>query len=46
MVAALKKSGRADVKLTIYPEAGHNSWTEAYDDPELYKWLLKHERGE
>ena len=43
MVEALKKAG-SDVKLTIYPEAGHNSWTEAYNDPQLYQWLLQHER--
>ncbi|MCX6891183.1 MAG: prolyl oligopeptidase family serine peptidase [Verrucomicrobia bacterium] len=44
MVDALKKVGVPDVKLTIYPEAGHDSWTEAYKNPELYDWLLKHER--
>jgi len=44
MVDALKKVGVQDVKFTIYPKAGHNSWTEAYDDPQLYEWLLKHER--
>jgi len=44
MVNLLKKSGVQDVKLTVYPEAGHDSWTEAYNDPELYKWLLSHER--
>ena len=44
MVDALKKVGVPDVKLTIYPEAGHDSWTEAYNNPELYDWLLKHER--
>ena len=46
MVDALKKAGVQDVKLTVYPEAGHDSWTETYDNPELYEWLLKHERGE
>lgn len=44
MVNLLKKSGVQDVKLTVYPEAGHDSWTEAYNDPELYKWLLSHTR--
>ena len=44
MIAALKKVGVQDVKLTVYPEAGHDSWTEAYNDPQLYEWLLKHER--
>src|SRR5439155_12482503 len=45
MVNALKKVGVKDVKLTIYPEVQHNSWTEAYKDPELYKWLLEHRRN-
>jgi predicted peptidase len=44
MVDALKKAGKPDVKLTIYPEAGHDSWTETYKNPELYKWLLAHQR--
>jgi predicted peptidase len=45
MVAALKKAGCADVKLTVYPEAQHDSWTESYNNPELYEWFLKHARG-
>jgi predicted peptidase len=45
MVDALKKVGVPEVKLTVYPEAGHNSWTETYDNPELYKWLLEHKRA-
>jgi predicted peptidase len=44
MVAALKRAGCADLKLTIYPEAQHDSWTEAYNNPELYDWFLKHVR--
>jgi len=45
MVDALKKIGCDDVKLTVYPEAGHDSWTETYKNPELYEWLLKHQRS-
>jgi predicted peptidase len=44
MVEAVKKIGASDVKLTVFPEAGHDSWTEAYNNPELYDWLLKHQR--
>ena len=44
MVDALKKAGVEDVRLTVYPEAQHDSWTETYNNPELYDWLLKHER--
>ena len=44
MIEAVKKAGVADAKLTVYPEAGHDSWTETYNNPELYDWLLKHRR--
>jgi predicted peptidase len=44
MVAALKKAGDTEVKFTVYPEAGHDSWTETYDNPQLYKWFLEHRR--
>ena len=44
IVKALKKNGVKEVKLTVYPEADHNSWTETYNNPELYEWLLKHSR--
>lgn len=44
MVAALKEIGNESVKLTIYPEAGHNSWTESYDNPKLYEWFMSHSR--
>ena len=43
MVEALKKNG-GDPKFTIFPDAGHDSWTQAYDTPELYEWLLQQKR--
>lgn len=43
MVGALKQVGN-DAKFTIYPEARHDSWTQAYNTPELYTWLLDHRR--
>lgn len=39
MVEAVKACGGA-VKYTLYPEAGHDSWTETYDNPDLYQWFL------
>jgi predicted peptidase len=45
MVNALKMVGMKDVKLTVIPNAGHDSWTAAYNNPELYEWLLSHQRG-
>ena len=42
-VGALKAIG-GDARLTIYPEARHDSWTETYNNPELYRWFLGHTR--
>jgi predicted peptidase len=44
MVESLRKHD-GNVKLTVYPEAGHDSWTETYDNPELYEWLLEQKRA-
>ena len=41
MVDALKAIDAPKVKLTIYPDAGHDSWTETYSNPEAWKWLLQ-----
>jgi predicted peptidase len=43
MVKALKDAG-GNPKFTVYPDAGHDSWTKAYNDPELYRWLLEQKR--
>lgn len=43
MVEALARCG-GDARLTIYPETGHDCWTETYASPELYEWLLAHQR--
>ena len=40
MVEALKQCG-GNVKFTRYPETGHDAWTETYNNPELYNWLLE-----
>jgi predicted peptidase len=41
MVEALKACG-GKVRFTLYPDADHAvSWTRAYSDPELYKWMLE-----
>lgn len=44
MVDALREAD-GNVKFTIYPEAGHDAWTETYENPELYGWLLKQKRS-
>jgi predicted peptidase len=43
MVKAIKDAG-GDPKFTVYPDAGHDSWTASYDNPELYEWLLAQKR--
>lgn len=44
MVKALRTIEVAEVRLTRYPEAEHDCWTETYNDPRLYEWFLSHRR--
>ena len=44
MVNAVKNRG-GDAKLTVYPVAGHDSWTETYNNPQLYEWFLQHRKN-
>src|SRR5215213_1917547 len=44
MADALKEVGN-EPKFTIYPDAGHDSWTPTYDNPELFAWFLSHRRS-
>jgi predicted peptidase len=41
MVEAVRKAG-GEAKLTVYPDADHDSWTQTYNNPELYEWFLSH----
>ena len=43
MMKALIKAG-GNPRITIYPVADHDSWTETYENAELYEWLLKQKR--
>lgn len=43
MVQALQDVG-GNVKLTVYPDAAHDSWTDTYRNPDLYTWLLQQEK--
>lgn len=46
MAAAwFKRNGGGDnVKLTIYPDLQHDSWTQTYDNPEVWTWLFQQKR--
>ncbi len=43
MVHALQQA-KAKVKFTVYPEAGHNSWDNAFTEPNLFKWLFSNKK--
>lgn len=46
MDAALKTAGAGDARLTIFPDANHNSWDPAYSQtPELWTWLFAQRRA-
>ncbi len=38
------KSLGGNVKLTLYPEANHDSWTETFENDSIYSWLLSHNK--
>jgi len=43
MARAVRAAG-GDVKLTVYPEVAHDSWTQTYNNDAVYDWLLKQRR--
>jgi predicted peptidase len=44
LVDVIQNRVKGNIQLTIYPEAGHDSWTETYNNPKLYDWFLSHSR--
>jgi predicted peptidase len=40
MIDRLQKAG-GDAKFTEYDDFGHDCWSKAYDDPELFNWMLQ-----
>lgn len=45
LVAALKAAGAAPL-YSEYPGTAHDSWTAAYQEPELFPWLFAQRRGQ
>lgn len=41
MSEAIRRSG-GQAKVTWYPEVGHNSWNNAFAEPDLLAWLFSH----
>jgi predicted peptidase len=44
LVGALREYG-GNVRSTVYTGVGHDSWTQTYDNPELYDWFRQHVRS-
>ncbi len=44
MVSTIQNAG-GTAKLTVYPEAEHDSWTETYKNEAVYDWLLLQRRN-
>ena len=40
MVEAIKKAGGTKILCTIYEGVGHDSWTQTYDNPLFFDWVL------
>jgi predicted peptidase len=43
-LAKLLRACGGNVRLTIYPNVKHDSWTQTYANPKLYEWFLQHTR--
>lgn len=43
MVDAVNQNG-GNARLTIYPENGHDAWSDTYGNPEVFDWLLSYEK--
>ena len=43
MVQAIKEAG-GNPKYTLYPNDDHNSWNDAFAEPELFPWLFSHSK--
>jgi predicted peptidase len=44
MIETLRAQGNENAKLTLYPDAGHDSWTQTYAGPAFFEWLLAQRR--
>jgi len=34
-----------DIKLEIFKDANHDSWTRVYNNPEIYEWMLQQDKN-
>ena len=45
MARAVQLAG-GNIRVTIYPDATHDSWTAPYDSQGLYDWFLSHKKNQ
>ena len=45
MVNALIKAQADELKFSKYPDAAHDSWTKAYNNVEVWQWMLQIRRA-
>ncbi len=45
MVDAVNANG-GNAKITIYPNTQHDSWIQAYEDDNMWKWLFEQQKEE
>ena len=41
----MRDAGTTDVHLTLYERVGHDSWTPAFEEGRLWRWLFEQKRG-
>jgi hypothetical protein len=44
MANALEQAGHQSVRFTVHEDCGHDCWTRAYSEHDLYDWFLEHRR--
>lgn len=44
MVDAVNQCG-GNAKFTVYPDDGHDAWSDTYANQEIYSWMLEHKKG-
>jgi predicted peptidase len=45
MAEAVEKQGGKKIKLSVYPNVGHDVTSTVYSNPEFYRWLLEQRRS-
>jgi hypothetical protein len=43
MVDAVNQCG-GNAKITVYPDKGHDAWSDTYANQEIYRWMLGHKK--